>query len=133
MESYYEDRIHQLETRINNAQTQESKTSDYLSLIQTYDNFIKSTLIDETLIDLYVGKLFFHFQQMDISQSNPAILYPYIKMSVKYGRLEGIDKLLFDVIRKKNRISDKFLLIELYYKQSKFKELYAVLQSIDKT
>lgn len=75
--------------------------------------------------------MFKEFETISDIKKNKLILYVYIKMSVKYNKLEGIEDIILELIDKRDRTSDKFLLIEFYYKQSNFTKLYEVLNSIN--
>ncbi len=131
MESYYEDKIKEFQTKFQTFTQIRKKNLFFRKLIFTYDKYIDSTLIDYYLKDIYIDKMFNEFKNIEDLKENKLILYVYIKMSVKYQRLEGIEEILFELIEKRDRISDRFLLIELYYKQSNFTRLYEVLNSID--
>ena len=131
MESYYEDKIKEFQNKFQTFTQIRKKNLFFRKLIFTYDKYIDSTLIDYYLKDIYIDKMFNEFKNIEDLKENKLILYVYIKMSVKYQRLEGIEEILFELIEKRDRISDRFLLIELYYKQSNFTRLYEVLNSID--
>ena len=131
MESYYEDKIKEFKNKFQDSKINRKKNFYFRKLIFTYDRYIDSTLIDYYLKDIYINKLFKEFENINDIKSNKLLLYVYIKMSVKYDKLNGIEEILFELIEKRNRTSDKFLLIELYYKQSNFTRLYEMLNSID--
>jgi len=131
MESYYEEKINELKQKFKESTNIKSTNFYFRKLIYTYSNFIDSTLIDASLKDVYIDKMFDEFSNIKNLKDNKLILYVYITISVKYNRLDGIEEILVDLIKRRNRTSDKFLLIELYYKKSDFTNLYNVLKSID--
>lgn len=131
MESYYEDKIKDFKQKFENSNVNRTKNQYFRKLIFTYSSFIDSTLIDYYLRDIYIDNMFKEFKNIKNFKDNKLILYVYIKMSVKYSRLDGIEEILIELIEKRDRTSDKFLLIEYYYKKSNFNRLYEVLNSIN--
>lgn len=131
MESYYEDKIKDFKQKFESSNVNRTKNQYFRKLIFTYSSFIDSTLIDYYLRDIYIDNMFKEFKNIKNFKDNKLILYVYIKMSVKYSRLDGIEEILIELIEKRNRTSDKFLLIEYYYKKSNFNRLYEVLNSIN--
>lgn len=131
MESYYEDKIKEFRKDYEISTIPRKKNLYFRKLILTYDNYIDSTLIESYLKDIYINRMFKEFETISDIKKNKLILYVYIKMSVKYNKLEGIEDIILELIDKRDCTSDKFLLIEFYYKQSNFTKLYEVLNSIN--
>lgn len=132
MESYYEDKIKEYKNLLNNSKNEKEENINFRKLIYTYSDFIESTLIDSSLKKLYINTMFEEFESFLKLKEIKSILYTFISMSIKYNKLEGIEEILLKQIEESNKIGDKFLLIELYYKESKFSKLFEVLKTINK-
>lgn len=132
MENYFENKIETLKESIKLLTNTKEKTQTYLKLVETYDSFIESTLLESFITPEYEEKIFKIFDKISkLNDSNAK--KSFLQMSVKYNRYVEIIDELKNRIQTNNSIDDKFLLAEIYYKQNQIDMIKEVLKDIEKT
>jgi len=132
MENHFEDEIFKLENRLNNKKDLNKKNMLYKKLIKIYDKYIDSTLVDEFLKEQYINKIFQSFNEIYKIKSNYELYSLYLKLSIKYNKIENIYEDLIQLNQVNPTLGNKFLLIEYYHKKSNYELLYQEISTIDK-
>jgi len=133
MENFFEDEIYILENKIKNIQDKKEKNILVKKLIETYDRYIQSSLIDVFLEEQYINKIFNSFEEVEALKQKEELYYLYLLLSIKYNQINTIYEDLKYLNEKNPSLENKFLFIEYYYKKSNYKNLYEILITIDKS
>ena len=133
MENFFEDEIYILENKIKNIQDKKEKNILVKKLIETYDRYIQSSLIDVFLEEQYINKIFNSFEEVEALKQKEELYYLYLVLSIKYNQINTIYEDLKYLNEKNPSLENKFLFIEYYYKKSNYKNLYEILITIDKS
>ncbi|MAD42925.1 MAG: hypothetical protein CL623_11125 [Arcobacter sp.] len=131
MENYFENIIDNINKELIYEVNKDKIKELYLKLIDTYDRFIESSLLESFQVLEYKAKIFQVFNQMHeeyLNEKNFKKSFYY--MSVKYNKFDSIIEDLKERIENENSINDKFLLVEIYYKQNKIDLIKEILKNI---
>lgn len=126
-ENYFEEKI-ELERKLFN----ENKNKKHiLNLINIYDKYVSSTLLDEFLHKKYIDKIFVLFKSIKNIETEKDIYYLYLKLSIKYNCTDDLHDKLINFIKKNHSYENIFMICEYFYKISDFEEIHKYLEKID--
>lgn len=126
METFYEDKIKEISKNLNSNKAKRV-------LINTYNNFIDSTLIDNSLKYIYINKIFKIFEDFENLQNDEKSKLLLIKMAIKYNKLELIKEIIENLKDFRTLSIDyKFLFLEYYFKRINLTKIYEILETIDR-
>lgn len=129
MENYFENIIDTLNKQIKMEHDKDTKKELYLKLVDTYDKFIDSSLLESFIIPEFESKIFEAFHKLP-NNTDEDIKKSFLKMSVKYNKYNPVIEEIKKRIESSNNIVDKFLLAEIYYKQNRIDLIKEVLLNI---
>ena len=130
MENYFENKIDTLKNNLKKQSDKEEQIKTYLELINTYDSFIESNLLESFIISDYEDKIFKTFSKIKKLDNKTDIKRRFLHLSVKYNRFESIVDDLKKRIENYDKLVDKFLLAEIYFKQNKIGLIKDILKNI---